>query len=157
MKLKNMVKIEYLRKINRIHFALVWMFLILCSCRSFEKYNSDWMVYRFERYGIDETEKVIIQNFSINPELKRCTPPGVRVNGKLWSKEVNKIEFEHIDGKDYMTILDHSYFQSKYLVECLDNDCCRISVSNDSLYFELDYNFPDMIGEPRTCPPPRVE
>lgn len=54
--------------------ALIWLIVHLCSCHSFEKYNSDWLVYRFERYGIDEIHNAGVHNFAISPKHKSCRP-----------------------------------------------------------------------------------
>lgn len=147
------------KKIDKQKFeyiAFTWMILHLWSCQSFEKYNSNWIIYRFERYGIDEIDSVGLCNFAINPELKVCRPPGIDINGKSWDVSSCKIKLERTKGKDSMTIYSYGYFKGKFLIECLNEDCCTISLSNDSLYFVLDYNLPDIVGKPRKCPTPRV-
>ncbi len=137
---------------------LIWILVHSCSCHSFEKYNSDWLVYRFERYGIDEIHNAGVHNFAISPKHKSCRPMTFNpFEGKKMKVKSCKIEFERIKAKDFMTIFDHDYYKGKFLIECLDKNCCTISLSNDSLYFVLNYNLPYIFGKPRKCPSPRMD
>jgi len=136
--------------------SLSSLITISCTQSHLDKYESDWIVIKYQKNGLDETENISFANFSINPVYNVCTPMSVYIDyGKKTKILSSEIQFERRAGEDYMFIKDHPYFSGEYLLQCIDNNCCTISLSNDSIYLEMDYNGPYFHAKPRNCPKPR--
>ena len=138
--------------------SIIFLLVTLNSCKNnkLDKYESNWVVIKYDRNGIDEKDNISFANFGINPVFNQCTPMSVYLDEITKTKIISSVvEFKVRDGKDYILIKDHPYFAGEYLIKCMNKLCCTISLSNDSVYLEMDYNGPYFHGKSRNCPKPR--
>ena len=137
-------------------FYCIVLLLVLTSCSSrFMKYESFWIIEKFEVNGEDATSMILIYNFSINVKMSSATPPTVQDDPNIRRKVMHcDIDFYRKGGKDYIQIFDHYFFEGDYEIKCLDENCCRVTIENDKIYLELKYNgdSPPFFEKSRKCP-----
>ena len=139
---------------------LLIVVLVISSCSSrFRKYESNWIVTKFEVDGKDmfHHDYIFAYNFEINVYLSSVRPIILR-NELSERRKVSScdIKFYRKGGKDYITIFDHYFFAGTYEIGCLDQKCCAIEMKNERIYLEMDYNgelpiYP-RIPKSRKCP-----
>lgn len=148
-------KRTYRRIINSL-VLIVSTMTIACSYR-YKKYESNWIVTKFTVNGIDSMEAISIYNFSINVELSKGNPPALHSGTIDQVKSDCNIKFINVSGNDFVVVSGHYFFSGKYELNCLTKNCCTLSMQNDRIYLELDYNGDLPFGKSRKCPPPRLE
>lgn len=139
---------------------LLIVVLVISSCSSrFRKYESNWIVTKFEVDGKDKFhhDYIKIYNFEICVYLSSATPITLRDESGIRRRPTScDIKFYRKGGKDYIVIFDHYFFAGTYEISCLDKKCCTIEMKNERIYLEMDYNgelpiYPQ-IKKPRKCP-----
>ena len=126
----------------RIGVYCIVFFLVLTSCSSkFMKYESFWIIEKFEVNGEDATPLIWLKNFEINVNLQSATPPPVQDDPNIIRKVKRcEIDFFRKKGKDYIELFDHYFYEGIYEIKCFDKSCCRILIKNERIYMELKYN-----------------
>jgi len=152
------------RKREKHHTMIKYVFpLIVCvsvlpSCsHNFKKYESDWIVTKYRVDGKDAMVDVMMYNFKINVGLLTGLPPFL--HGATFEERQQldgKLHFFRKGGKDYMEVTEHYFFSGVYEIKCHDKNCCVISIENERVYMEMDYNGRLPFGKGRNCPEPRL-
>lgn len=126
--------------------------ILLVSCnKSTSKYQSNWIVIDYQVDAICNMDDIGLYNFLINTSKMQVVPPSLFSN-RIPRMQNHKIKIYSENRKKYMKILDHPIFEGTYNLECLDNNCCTLIVSNERIYFELLYNGNILTGWDRDCP-----
>ncbi len=138
---------------------LLWMVLLsgLFSCSTrFEKYKVDWIVNTCLVDDVDFSENLMKFNFSIYKKLQSAYPPSLQTETSADQKKSKcKIHFSHRNGKDYIELIDHYFFSGTYEIKCLDESCCTVTLQNERIFMQMDYNGDWPFGRTRNCPAPR--
>ncbi len=130
---------------------------ILLSCsHNLKKYESNWVVTKYRVDGKDAMVDIVMYNFEINVGLLTGLPPFL--DGATFEERQKvdcKLRFFRKDGKDFMEVSGHYFFSGVYGIRCHDKNCCVISIENERVYMEMDYNGRLPFGKGRDCPKPR--
>lgn len=137
--------------------ALIILILSTSCSFGFKKYQSNWVLNKFIVDGKDAMEIVTFYNFTINVALNQASTPALDLGVKgRKRKDLVDIKLLKMSGKDYITILDDSFFEGTYEIKCLYQNCCSVSMENDKIYLEMDYNGDLPHGITRKCQSPRL-
>lgn len=134
---------------------LACILFLLSSCGSrYSKYNADWIVLRADFEGKNVNHIITFFNFTINVKTKTARPCDISFTDEFVLSEAVPIKFDSRDGIDYLEIKNHYNLNGRYQIQCLDENCCTISLSNEKFYLEMTYNSEIPYGRKRDCPMP---
>lgn len=134
-----------------------WYSLIICvclflSCNSNKlKYESNWLINTFEVNNVDYLDSILMYNFEINTKLMSAMPPPMKLNNKRDKIKIVGIQIQKFESKDFITFENHHFFKGKYEMNCQDELCCKLLLTNDSTVIELAYNGDLPYGISRNC------
>lgn len=126
---------------------------IISSCKSrYSQYHADWIVKKAEYEGENVYDLITLFNFKINVQSNTARPAKIDFTNEFTLSRDVPIEFSRKNGKDYLKILDHPTLKGVFEIDCLDKNCCTISIQNEKIYLELTYNSEIPYGVERDCP-----
>jgi hypothetical protein len=143
---------------NRLLFAILLLAAATSSCMMrYKKYDASWILVKYLIDGEDLMDDVMMYNFTIYTRLHSATPPMLH----SFSLEEKRnaacdISFFKKSGQDYLEMKNHHFYSGVYEIKCLDKNCCTISVRNNRIYMEMDYDSDLPFGKSRKCPEPRI-
>ncbi len=142
------------------YFFLIILLVFGCALQSctlrYKKYESNWIVVKCQVDGKNFLNEIRMRNFEINVNRLNGFPPTLhRQTAEDRQKRLCKLRFFRKGGKDYMEVTEHYFFSGVYEIRCHDKNCCVISIENDRVYMEMDYNGRLPFGKGRDCPKPR--
>lgn len=138
--------------------ALLLFSFLLFSCVSKRtKYQARWMISNIEYRQDDKIhEYLTISNMTINFDTGRGMVPSVYTGEFIDENNAYDTGFDYMkkEGKEYIIIQGSKFFTDTWEVNCLNDDCCRISLSTSEKYVELAFNgeVSDFMKR-RACPP----
>lgn len=93
-----------------------------------------------------------IYNFTINLNQKLATPMGIYLEGEQYmNRDKAKIEIRTENGGDVIDFFDHPFFKGQYLLQCLDEKCCELSMKNEQIHLIMIFNGDIPYGRSREC------
>lgn len=138
--------------LKTFRFTFIAFIALFYSCSDyFKKYESDWLVMKFEVDGKNSKDLINYYNFKIDVRRKICYPPTLENETFRLDSECNMDLFKK-GNYDYLVIKNHNFYSGTYKIECLDNNCCEIFLKSEHMYFELLYNGDIPFGKSRKCP-----
>lgn len=136
---------------NKVYVLFI-CFIFSCQNDRFKKFESNWVVYKYEVNGVDELEDILFYNFTIDIKDKTSIPVSIRDRRVSIVDNTFPIRFILENENTIMEISNHPIFSGKYKIQCLDLKCCSIRLENDTYLFEMKYNGDLPFGRSRECP-----
>lgn len=140
------------KNLNRAIACL--LFLSMLGCRERNKYEGDWIVIFVIFNNVDITESVGLRNLTIDFRNSGTTPIVRYGDFDQYTIDYeNKFKYYKHNKAEYINIKGSKYFTDTFLVRCLDENCCHISLENESKYIELIFNGElSFFEKRRNCP-----
>lgn len=138
----------------RIFASVFFVLVTLSSCATkYYEYNADWIISDFTIAGKDTTSMIGMYNFKIDVDNKEIIPMGLYLPDKPYMlREKVDILFSQEGKQDFIDISDHPVLSGRFNIDCLDDNCCSVTIQNDLIYLLLIYNGDIPIGKTRSCP-----
>lgn len=92
-------------------------------------------------------------NFKIDLDRSVAYLPGMYLKDAKYmlSGADTPIRTSTRDGQNLIHFSGHPIISGTYRLDCLDENCCRLRLSNDTIRIELVYNGDVLLGETRAC------
>lgn len=127
---------------NKLDYIIVALILLsTISCNSKKKYQADWIIVKAQYKGENILEYIGFRNLSIDFGDGGLTPSANF--GEFYDEDSafdDYFSFYKKDDKDYIKIVGSKFFTDTFEIECLDEECCTITLKNKDKYIELIYN-----------------
>ncbi len=135
------------------NYIIIFFLIFLSSCNSHYKYQCGWIVISAKYNDIDISEYITFGNLTINFDGKG-TLADISYNDFEEYKMPKNISFKYFrnKGNDYIKITGSKFFNDTFQIECLNKECCRAKMWNDTKYLELLFNREGYPNDRRDCP-----
>lgn len=132
--------------------------LLFLSCSSkIKKYESNWIVTKFNIDGKASMEDIMMPNFTIDVTNNFASPPSLYSTNLAESRKLDcPINLFTKNGIDYLQLYNHFLFSGIYKIKCEDKACCKITMISSKIMLEMEYNGDLPYGKSRKCPTPTV-
>lgn len=145
---------------GKIKLILYLQLLIFSSCSSnFYNYEADWVLNNIYANDSSIVDTIGMYNFKIDVQSGIGHPPGIFIDKQYGTNIIRpkcKVRFYKEGGKDYLVISEHFFFEDTYLIKCLDDNCCSLSLIGKRISMTLNHNRNISSNRKDKCPQPSL-
>ena len=123
----------------RSNTCILLICLLFFSCNRYKKkYDGVWTTTEFIVNNEDFIDSLTTLNmlFDFSKDQAVCITKkgtGFRDVGH------KRISMRRLEGKEYISVKNHSFLKGEFLLTCLTAECCALQMDNDSVVLRFNY------------------